>query len=83
MNFTVRWSQTARNQLAAIWVSHHDRAGVTAATHLIDTLLGRDPENAGEERPPNRRILFQSPLVVIYRVDTVNRRVIVSRVRQY
>jgi plasmid stabilization system protein ParE len=45
MNFTVRWTRAARDQLAAIWVSHHDRNGVTAAAHRIDTLLARDPEN--------------------------------------
>jgi len=83
MNYLVRWTRAAREQLAASWLAHPDRAAVTAAAHRIDVLLARDPESQGEERPPNRRILFESPLVVIYRVDAANRRVIVSRCRSY
>lgn len=83
MNFTVRWTRAARDQLAAIWVASADRAGVTSAAHRIDVLLAADPEGVGEERPPTRRILFESPLVVLYRVDAANSRVIVSQVREY
>jgi plasmid stabilization system protein ParE len=83
MNFRVIWTRAARDQLAAIWLSHSDRTGVTAAAHRIDGLLGRDPANQGEDRPNNRRIMFESPLVVVYRIDTANSRVIVSHVRQY
>jgi hypothetical protein len=56
---------------------------VTSAAHRIDVLLAADPESVGEERPPTRRILFESPLVVLYRVDAANDRVIVSQVREY
>jgi plasmid stabilization system protein ParE len=83
MNFRVIWTRAARDQLADIWLSHPDRAAVTAAAHRIDQLLGRDPANQGEGRPNNRRIMFESPLVVIYRIDPANNRVIVSNVRQY
>ena len=51
MNFTVRWTRSARDQLADVWLNHHDRAAVTAAAHRIDLLLGRDPANQGEDRP--------------------------------
>jgi plasmid stabilization system protein ParE len=50
MNFTVVWTVEARDELTEIWLSHWDRAGVTAATHRIDTLLGRneDQGNRGQ-----------------------------------
>ncbi|MDB5312566.1 MAG: hypothetical protein JWO38_6768 [Gemmataceae bacterium] len=83
MNFSVIWTKAAKDQLAEIWIHHHDQKGVTAAAHRIDLLLGRDPANQGEDRPNNRRIMFESPLVVVYRIDTANNRVIVSYVRQY
>ena len=66
-----------------VWLNHPDRNEVTRAAHRIDMLLGRDPANQGEDRPNNRRIMFESPLVVVYRIDEANRRVIVSHCRQY
>ena len=83
MSYAVRWTRKARNQLADVWLNHPDRNGVTTAAHRIDRLLARDPESQGEERPPNRRIMFESPLVVIYRVDKKTNTVIVNHCRQY
>lgn len=83
MSYRVRWTRSARDQLAAVWLNHPDRKAVTAAAHRIDILLARDPENQGEERPPNRRILFESPLVVVYRIDKSKNRVVVVNCRQY
>lgn len=83
MNYRVVWTKKAREALAAVWVSHHDQKGVTAAAHRIDQLLGRDPANQGEDRPNGRRIMFESPLGVIYRIDEANKRVIVSHCWQY
>jgi plasmid stabilization system protein ParE len=82
MNYTVVWTVAARDQLALIWMRHPDRNAVTAAAGRSERRLGPDPESQGEERPPDRRILFESPLVVIYRVDVANRRVVVSHCRQ-
>jgi plasmid stabilization system protein ParE len=83
MNFTVRWTRTARDQLAAVWLAHADRAGVTAAAHRIDTLLAVEPENQGEDRPNNRRVIFLAPLVVLYKVNTTTNVVTVVGVGQY
>lgn len=83
MNYKVVWTKAAKEQLAEVWLNHHDRNGVTAAAYRIDVLLARDPENQGEERPPHRRIMFESPLVVIYRIDKQTNTVIVSNCRQY
>lgn len=83
MNFTVRWTRIARDQLATIWLAHNDRNSVTAAAHRIEQLLRRDPVNEGEERPNGRRVIFDAPLIVLYRVDTNANRVIVVGVGSY
>ena len=83
MNFRVRWARAARNQLAEVWLSHTDRAGVTAAAHRIEQLLRRDPANQGEDRPNGRRVIFLAPLVVLYRIDTSTNVVTVVGVGQY
>jgi hypothetical protein len=83
MSFRVRWTKTARNQLAEVWLSHPDRAGVTNAAHRIDTLLANDPENEGEDRPNNRRVLFLAPLIALYHVNTARNVVTVVGVGQY
>lgn len=78
----VIWMRAAGNGLAAASLTH-GRAAVADASHRIDQALARDPENQGEERPPDRRIMFDPPLVVVYRVDRANRRVIVSSCRAF
>lgn len=83
MNFRVRWTRTARDQLAEIWLAHSDQSGVTAAAHQVELLLARDPANQGEERPNNRRVIFFAPLVVLYRIDTTAKVVTVVGVGRY
>jgi hypothetical protein len=69
--FRVEWLQAALDQLAAIWLQSDQalRQTITQATHRIDQLLQRDPRNAGESRPGGRRILFESPLGALFRID--------------
>ena len=81
--YHVRWTRKALRLLAAIWNTAADRNAVTAASHRIDQALARDPENQGEERPPDRRIMFDSPLVVVYRVDAAKNTVVVLNCRRY
>ena len=38
MSFKVRWKQTAKDQLASIWINATGRAAVTAAAQQIDAL---------------------------------------------
>lgn len=59
--YRVRWTRKASNQLAAIWTDAMDQNAVTIASHRIDQALASDPENQGEERPQNRRVMFESP----------------------
>ena len=67
--FRVRWTRRASNQLATIWINDADQNAVTFASHRIDQLLASDPENQGEERPNNRRVMFEPPILVVYRID--------------
>jgi hypothetical protein len=61
------------------------------ATHKIpqlettgfEQLLRRDPLNQGEDRPNNRRVIFDAPLIVLYRVDTTANVVTVVGAGQY
>lgn len=71
--YRVRWSRRAGNQLATVWTNAPERNAVTAASYAIDQALARDPENQGESRPNNRRVMFVAPLGVLYRVDTQRR----------
>lgn len=83
MNFSVAWTRAARDQLAEVWLNHPNQASVTAAAHRVDVLLSRDPDNQGEERPNNCRIMFESPLMVRYRIDRTRNRVVVNFVGRY
>jgi len=48
MKFSVRWTPSARHQLAAIWFAQvHDRRAITIAQAQIDRLLALDPLGNG------------------------------------
>jgi hypothetical protein len=68
--YTVQWLQTALDELTELWVQadSSSRQAITAATHQIDRQLTADPSDAGESRADDRRILFESPLAVDFRV---------------
>ena len=68
MKWTVIWLPDAEQELADIWLNATNRAAVTHSSHVIDVLLKQDPENAGESRDGDRRILLVAPLGVLYRV---------------
>jgi plasmid stabilization system protein ParE len=81
--FRVRWTRNASNQLADIWTAAADQAAVTAASHRVEQALARDPENQGEDRPNNRRIVFEPPLVMTYRINKADGTVTVLNVSRY
>jgi hypothetical protein len=56
--------------LAALWTvaNSAERRAITTAAHVIEQRLRGDPDNQGESRPHGRRILFESPLGVRFRV---------------
>jgi hypothetical protein len=39
MSYEVLWVSEAEEELAAIWMDAEDRASITTASHLIDTVL--------------------------------------------
>ena len=75
MNYTVLWKPEAERQLATIWTQCTKRNVITESAHVIDKTLGANPEEAGESREGGFRILFESPLGVIYTVSADDRRV--------
>lgn len=65
---TVEWSQTAREELAGIWIkadSNHRRA-ITAAADLIDKRLYFNAKDEGESRENDQRVLFEAPLGILF-----------------
>ncbi len=77
MNFTVVWTPSAEQQLAALWTAAADRSAVTAAANKIDAELARDPRSAGESRSGTTRVHFVSPLAVYFDIDEAAREVTV------
>jgi len=83
MNFQVLWVSEAENELAAIWVAAPDRNAITSAAHVIDSVLRTNPEDAGESRDEERRILLESPLGVAFAVYPQDRTVHVLSVWRF
>lgn len=80
MNFTVEWTTAALVQLAETWTESDDRAGVTTASHRIESAIRQDPTGAGESREGSGRIVFDPPLAVIYHVFPAERLAVVTAV---
>jgi hypothetical protein len=80
--FSVRWEETALNQLATIWTAADSalRKTITATTSQIDQQLQTDPLGPSESRPGGRRILFLSPLGILFRIEADGHTVSVLRV---
>lgn len=83
MKFTVVWNRHAERELATIWTNTSRRADVTRAAQRIDRLLQRNPENEGESRDQDTRILLVPPLGVTYAVYVDDRRVEVLDVWEF
>jgi plasmid stabilization system protein ParE len=80
MNYTVVWVGTAERQLAEIWVSTSNRAGVTETARMIERELASHPQWIGESRDLGQRILLMPTLGVRYEVSPSDRLVRVLRV---
>jgi hypothetical protein len=80
----MRWTVTIdpdAEQLANIWFTALDRQAVTAASNQIDHLLRTDPQNAGESREENTRLITIEPLSVHFEVRDQDRIVNILTVR--
>ena len=62
MIFTVAWGPDSVDELADLWLAAPNRERVTAAASEIDRLLRRNPQDVGESRDANIRVLFVDPL---------------------
>lgn len=70
--FRVRWTRPALNELASLWIAADsgERKSITRATRSVDQRLAVQPLTEGESRPNGRRIRFEAPLGIIFRVSS-------------
>jgi len=80
MKYQVSWHPEAEAELARLWLDMPNRQEVAIAADRLDSFLGNRPSEIGESRPNSRRIFFETPLGVIYRVIDADKRVFVLRV---
>ena len=67
----VRWEETVLDILDNLWLQADSpvRKRITAATHKIDQILQVNAVDARESRDADRRIHFEPPLGVVYRME--------------
>lgn len=80
--FRVEWLSSALSELAEIWTREDAalRQAITAATAQIDQKLRLDPSLQGESRSGGRRVLFEAPLGITFRVEQDQQTAIIVRV---
>ncbi|QJW95647.1 hypothetical protein [Frigoriglobus tundricola] len=69
MNSTVTWTRAALRQFLDLWTTATDPDAVDAAALRIDQTLSADAHQQGESRTDPVRILFDSPLAVLFVAD--------------
>jgi hypothetical protein len=81
--FEIEWLESAVSRLAEAWTEADSlkRSEITQATYLIERSLQIAPQDAGESRAEEWRILIELPLVVTYEVDLPSRKVLVVDVQ--
>lgn len=75
MNYTVTWMPDALDELTAVWTVASNRKAITEATYRIERALAANPLGVGESRDANRRLAFDPPLQVMFRVFAGDKRV--------
>lgn len=80
--FRVRWEESAENELAALWTDADSavRQLITETVPQIDQQLETDPLAESESRSEGRRVLFCSPLGILFRIEADGRTVSVLHV---
>lgn len=73
MRYTVIWTDSAEQNLAAVWLAAPDRNAVTSAANIVDQLLADDPETRGETRFDTVRSLVIVPLGVDFEIVELDR----------
>ncbi len=79
----VDWLQEVLDTLTLLWMQADSdlRKAITQACHAVEKRLAKDPENEGESRADGRRITFEPPLAMVFRVESDGRTVTVVEVR--
>jgi hypothetical protein len=80
MRYTVLWTPSAEQDLAAVWTASPDRDAVTAAPNEIDRVLADDPDQQGTVNFDTVRTLVVEPLGVDFDVVEPDRIVYVLAV---
>ncbi len=83
MSFTVTWLDSPAAELFELWSDPNLRIAVTAACRKLDSVLEHSPNDVGESRPGDVRIIFETPLAAIYEVFLSERQVNILRVWHY
>ena len=73
MTFLLLWLPAAEQELRELLSDPDHRDSVVRAADAREQDLGRDAPGVGESRPKGRRVHFEPPLGVTYRVDSRNR----------
>jgi hypothetical protein len=83
--FRVRWERRALDELADFWTRSNSpgRRAITAAAHAVENRLQAAPQAEGESRPRGRRITFEAPLAVTFRIEADGRTVSILQLRLY
>ena len=82
MKFTVVRKPAAERQLANLWLDATDRKALTSASEQLEAALATRPEEIGESRPLDCRLVFVEPLAVTFRVTAADRLVEVVSVHR-
>ena len=80
MKFSVVWQPDAEAQLAELWTRSSDRAALASAANHIERVLRSYPEQVGEDRFDEDRVMFEEPLGLMFRLILEDRLVQVLRV---
>jgi hypothetical protein len=80
---TVEWPQETLDDLTRLWTGSDSdtRKAITKACHALEKQLAHDADNTGESRSDNRRIAFESPVILVFRVEADNKTVTILEVR--
>lgn len=70
MTYRVSWNRDGTDALQKIYNSAHDQEGVLHAVTRIGLELSAQPDQAGESRGGDMRILFKHPLIVWFRMTS-------------
>lgn len=77
MKYTVVWDSSAIDELATMWAEAPSfvRGQITRAVDDIEAALQRRPEDLGESRRENVRLVIALPIAIVYELFPDDRQV--------